>query len=99
MIVSRLTHLLRQRRDNDVVAGDAHSEITGVRYDPVADQVVLVLDDDRIVKDIVKDLVGLMYELDQGLRRHDVGHSVWYAEWRQRVVATIGVSDAEVSDQ
>jgi len=38
-----------------------------------------------------------MYELDQGLRRHDVGHSVWYAEWRQRVVATIGASDAELN--
>ena len=40
--------------------------------------------------------IALFTELDRALTDHDVGHSIWYLDWRKRVAATLGCDEGEL---
>lgn len=42
-------------------------------------------------------MVTLVSELDRGLKRHDIGHSAWYEDWRARVESAIGLEAGELN--
>lgn len=95
MLASRLTHLLRNRRDNDVVVGPSMKHITGVEYHALSDQIVIEHEGDTWQNDVLV----LLTELDRGLRNHDVGNSLWYEDWRKRAAAAIGVDEEELNSR
>lgn len=71
MLMSRLIHILRNRRDNDIVVGLGHRKITGVQYDSTTDELVIVLEhDDFSIDDLF---------LDEGERAFLAMHATYEA--------------------
>ena len=95
--MSRLVHLLRGRRDNDIVAGVDRCEIIGVDYDSLSDQIVLKLKDDPSI--FLTEIVELVKELDRvavvGL--HIDESEGWYVDWRKRMAEAIGCDEKELN--
>lgn len=95
MLKSRLEHLLRGRRDNDVVVGSTfRREVIGVHYDESTDQIVIDVEHDRSMQ---LDAIDRVRELDRYLSSVDAGNSVWYAQWRTRMSDTLGCLDDELN--
>jgi hypothetical protein len=85
-------------RDNDVAAcvGRGVHTVDGVLYDPALDCVIIKAGGER-VGDVIDDMITLITELDRGLQAHDVGHTVWYEDWRTRVEQAIGLQAGELN--
>jgi hypothetical protein len=72
-------HLLRGRRDNDVVAGSGMHAVLDVAYDPLTDQLVIKLDDAPPTIESYADLL----ELPAGTVVQDADGNVWCVKKHQ----------------
>lgn len=98
MLRDELVERLAERRNTDVsvTVGRRTDPIDAVEYDAAIDRIVIHAGGDYVTA-VVDDIVTLVSELDRGLQLHDVGHAVWYEDWRARVEATIGLEPGELN--
>ena len=89
---------LAERRNTDVSVevGRMTHEVEDVEYDSTLDRIVMKAGGSYL-RDVVDDMVTLVSELDRGLQLHDIGHAVWYEDWRARVESAIGLEAGELN--